>query len=181
MKNGLPLSERPELVTERLILRRPNDGDVDAIVSIVGNWEVARRLARIPHPYGPADARFFLERVVPAEWVWAVTLQGSDEMVGAIGLTPEEGMDTAELGYWLSPHHWGRGITTEAARAVVSFGFDTLGLSYVTSDYFEGNSPSGRVLEKLGFIESGRAMRPCLATGCDVPSVRMQLPNSLRD
>lgn len=178
MKNGPLLSERPELVTERLVLRRPNDGDVDAIVSIVGNWEVARRLARVPHPYGLADARFFLERVVPAEWVWAVTLQGSDELMGAIGLTPEEGMDTAELGYWLSPGHWGRGITTEAARAVVSFGFNTLGLPCVTSGYFEDNPPSGRVLEKLGFIESGRAMRPCLAVGGDVPSVRMQLPRS---
>ena len=178
MKDGLLLNERPELVTERLVLRRPNHGDVNAIVNIVGNWEVARRLARVPHPYGLTDAHFFLEQVVPAEWVWAITLQGSDELIGAIGLTPEEGMDTAELGYWLSSRHWGRRITTEAARAVVPFGFDTLGLPYITSGYFEDNPPSGRVLEKLGFIESGRAMRPCLAAGGDVPSVRMQLPRS---
>lgn len=48
MKDGLSLSQRPTLVTERLSLRRPCDDDVDAIVSIVGDWEVASRLARVP-------------------------------------------------------------------------------------------------------------------------------------
>ncbi len=98
MNTGLSLGNRPDLATERLSLRRPDDRDIDAIVDVVGNWEVARRLARVPHPYGPADARFFLDHVVPAEWVWAVTLRGADTLLGAIGLTPEEGADAAELG-----------------------------------------------------------------------------------
>ena len=175
MSNGLSLSERPDLATERLSLRRPNDDDADAIINVVGDWEVARRLARVPHPYGPADARFFLERIVPAEWVWAITLRGSDTLLGAIGLTPEEGADTAELGYWLSPAHWGQGIATEAARAVVSFGFESLGLPLLTSGYFEDNPASGQVLKKLAFVETGRVMRPCLAVGSHVPSIRMEL------
>ena len=176
MNGGPSLSERPELVTERLSLRRPGGSDVDAIVSIVGEWEVARRLARVPHPYGPADASFFLEQIVPVEWVWAITIRGADELVGAIGLTPEKGADTAELGYWLSPFHWTQGITTEAARAVVAFGFGMLGLPYLTSGYFNDNSASGRVLEKLGFIETGREIRMCLAAGAERLAIRMQLP-----
>jgi len=175
MNTDLSLSNRPDLATQRLFLRRPNDRDIDAIVGVVGNWEVARRLARVPHPYGPADARFFLDYVVPAEWVWAVTLRGSDTLLGAIGLTPEEGAEAAELGYWLSPAHWGSGITTEAARAVVAFGFERLGLPVITSGYFEDNPPSGRVLRKLGFVETGHVMRPCLAVGSEVPSIRMEL------
>lgn len=169
------LEHRPEIITERLLLRRPNEGDVGAIVSIVGDWDVARRLARVPHPYGHADAAFFLEQIVPSEWVWAITLQGSDTLVGAIGLTPEEDANTAELGYWLSPAHWGRGIATEAARSVVSYGFVTLGIPCITSGYFEENPGSGRVLEKLGFVETGRTQRPCLAAGNDLPSVEMRL------
>lgn len=175
MNANLALSKRPDLATDRLSLRRPNDSDVDAIVGVVGDWEIARRLARVPHPYGPADARFFLEHVVPAEWVWAMTLRGSEMLLGAIGLTPEKGAETAELGYWLSPAHWGSGITTEAARAVVTFGFERLGLPVLTSGYFEDNPASGRVLHKLGFVETGRVMRPCLAAGGDVPSIRMEL------
>lgn len=180
MKTDLSLSSRPDLATERLSLRRPNDCDVDAIVGVVGDWEVARRLARVPHPYGPADARFFLDYVVPSEWVWAVTLRGSDTLLGAIGLTPEEGVDAAELGYWLSPAHWGNGITTEAARAVVAFGFEKLGLPVLTSGYFEDNPPSGRVLRKLGFVETGRIMRPCLAAGGEVSSITMELVRPTR-
>lgn len=175
MHSSMPDMARPEIVTEKLLLRRPEERDIGPIVSIVGDWEVARRLARVPHPYGPADAVFFLEHIVPGEWVWAVTIHGSDELVGVVGLTPEEGDLTAELGYWLSRAHWGKGITTEAARAVVSHGFAMLGLRFITSGYFEENPASGRVLEKLGFVETGRVMRPCLAAGCDVPSVEMRL------
>lgn len=158
------------------MLRRPNDGDVDAVVNIVGDWEVARRLARVPHPYGPDDAQFFLDQIVPAEWVWAITPRGSGVLIGAVGLTPESDAETAELGYWLSPAQWGKGIVTEATRAVVIFGFKDLGLRYLTSGYFEDNPASGRVLSKLGFVETGRVMRSCLAAGREVPSVRMQLP-----
>lgn len=169
------LLDRPGIVTDRLSLRRPNEGDKDAIIDAVGDREVALRLARIPHPYGAAHAAFFLEQVVPAEWVWAITLGHDDTLIGAVGLTPEEGSETAELGYWLSRTHWGQGIATEAARAVVAYGFDTLALPYITSGYFEDNPSSGRVLAKLGFVETGRVMRPCLAAGADVPSVEMRL------
>lgn len=176
MTKNLPLYERPDLATKHLSLRRPNDGDVSAIVNIVGGWDVARRLARVPHPYGPDDAQFFLDQIVPAEWVWAITLRGSDVLIGAVGLTPEGDAETAELGYWLSPAHWGKGIATEAARAVILFGFQRLALPYFTSGYFEDNPASGQVLRKLGFVETGRVMRPCLAAGREVPSVRMKLP-----
>ena len=178
-QKGSILEQRPKMLTERLLLRRPSDGDVGPIASIVGDWEVARRLARVPHPYGAADAAFFLERVVPAEWVWAITLRGSDELVGAIGLTPQDGKNVAELGYWLSHAEWGRGIVTEAGRAVVSCGFDKLNLAYITSGHFEENPTSARVLEKLGFVEVGRAQRPCLAARTDVPSIEMRLLRSV--
>ncbi len=174
----MSLTERPDLFTERLLLRRPETGDVEAIVSIVGDWNVARRLARVPHPYGPEDARFFLDEVVPSEWVWAITLIGDNTLIGAVGLTPEEGKDSAELGYWLSPAHAGKGIATEAASRVVRFGFESLRLPFVTSGYFEDNPASGRVLRKLGFIETGPGERSSMAAGTTVPSVEMELPQS---
>jgi RimJ/RimL family protein N-acetyltransferase len=169
----LSLDNRADLDTPRLSLRRPAKRDIEAIVSIVGDRDVAHRLARVPHPYGPDDARFFLDQVVPAEWVWAITLRGENRLIGAVGLTPEK--DTAELGYWLSPAHWGRGIATEAAQAVVGFGFERLGLARLTSGYFENNPASGRVLAKLGFVETDRVLRSCMAVGGNMPSVRMVL------
>jgi [ribosomal protein S5]-alanine N-acetyltransferase len=175
MAASLTLADRPRLTTERLVLRRPDAGDIDAIVAIVGDWDVASRLARVPHPYGLADARFFLEQVVPIEWVWAITTDDSDVLTGVVGLTPEDGTDGAELGYWLAKPHWGRGLMTEAAGAVLSFGFDSLHLSRITSGYLEENFASGRVLEKLGFLRTGSVLQPSLALGADVPVTKVAL------
>jgi RimJ/RimL family protein N-acetyltransferase len=50
------------LFTERLHLRCPVEADAAAIIAIVGDWEVARRLGRVPHPYTPEDFRFFMEQ-----------------------------------------------------------------------------------------------------------------------
>lgn len=169
-------SDRPVLVTERLVLRRPALGDVEAIVAGVGDREVAIRLSRIPHPYGIADARFFLDKVVPHEWCWAIALAGDDTLIGVVGLTPGAAPGAAELGYWLSRAHWGRGLATEAAAAVLAHGIATLGFTSIVSGHFAGNPASGRVLEKLGFVATGRGMRPCLALGHDVPSTEMRLP-----
>ena len=171
--------DRPVLETERLLLRRPNAGDISAIIAIAGDWEVARRLARVPHPYGDKDARFFLDIIVPSEWVWAITLQKAGGLVGMVGLTPEAGHDTAELGYYVDRRHWGIGIATEAAKSVMDYSVRVLGLRCLTSGYFLDNPLSGRVLSKLGFVEVGRGERPCLAAGTTVPSVEMRLEASL--
>ena len=167
--------ERPTLKSERLLLRRPDVGDIGSIMAIVGDWEVVRRLARVPHPYRETDAHFFLNTVVPNEWVWAITLRESREMVGMVGLTPEADPDTVELGYYVAHGHWGKGIATEAAGLVVHHGIHSLGLRRIRSGHFVDNPASGRVLSKLGFIEIGRSERPCLAIGSTQPSVEVHL------
>jgi [ribosomal protein S5]-alanine N-acetyltransferase len=171
--------DRPELETERLLLRRPHTGDIGSIIDIAGDWEVARRLARVPHPYGEKDAQFFLDIIVPNEWVWAIIWQRSGALVGMIGLAPQADRDAAELSYYLDRRHWGVGIATEAAKAVVDYAISLLGLRYLTSGYFVDNPLSGRVLSKLGFVEIGRAERPCLAAGSTVPSIETRLEVSL--
>jgi RimJ/RimL family protein N-acetyltransferase len=167
--------DRPVLETQRLLLRRPDARDIASIVAIVGDWEVARRLARVPHPYGETDAQFFLDVIVPNEWVWAITWRVSGELVGMVGLTPEAGQDAAELGYYVDRRYWGIGIATEAAKSVLDYGIHVLGLRRLTSGYFLDNPSSGRVLSKLGFVEVGRAERSCLATGSIESSVEMRL------
>jgi RimJ/RimL family protein N-acetyltransferase len=117
--NSQRITDRPLLETERLLLRRPDDGDTGSIMAIAGDREIARRLARMPHPYDQKDARFFLDEIVPNEWVWAITLRASGTLVGMVGLSPDADQDMAELGYYVDRRHWGLGIATEAARSVV--------------------------------------------------------------
>jgi [ribosomal protein S5]-alanine N-acetyltransferase len=173
------LTARPIFHTQRLILRTPAEQDIPALIEIVGDWEVASRLARIPHPYTVEHARYFLEEVVPHELVWSIIDLESGEMAGAIGLAPyAQVADTVELGYYLGRSHWGRGIATEAGSCVAAFGAGLVGQQRLKSGYFADNPSSGRVLEKLGFVQLGMSERHCLTTDELKPSIEMGYPET---
>lgn len=168
-------ADAPMLETPRLRLRQPAERDIPAIIAIAGDWEVARRLARMPHPYTLADARFFLDRVVTSESTWAITV--ADAMIGCVGLAPlPDG--SRELGYYVGRPWWGRGYASEAAGAIVAHAFGTLGLDIVHSGHFADNPASGRVLTKIGFEVTGTGERPNMAAGRPMPSVEMRLTRS---
>lgn len=164
------------LRTARLILRPPVDDDIAAIVAIAGDFEIASRVARVPYPYTENDARFFLDAIVPPDCVWAVTTGDPLAMIGMIGLHLDRGAGRAELGYYFARDRWGRGYATEAAGAVAAYGIGLLGPGTLTAGYFIDNPASGRVLAKIGFIETGPEMNECLATGAARPCMRMVLP-----
>jgi RimJ/RimL family protein N-acetyltransferase len=75
--------------------------------------------------------------------------------VGAVGLTIVKVHAFAELGYWVAVPYWNRGYCTEAARAVVTFGFDVLGLHRIQARHLTRNPPSGRVMQKIGMRQEG--------------------------
>ena len=136
---------------------------------------MARRLGRVPHPYTREDLCFFMEQVIPREPTWALMLRASQELVGIMGLAPQPGGQSAELGYYLAPRYWGQGLATEAGQVVVRWGFQVLGITRMTSGYHIDNPASGRVLAKLGFKPAGQVSRPCLAEGRDKPSFEVEL------
>lgn len=174
------LSSKPLLFTTRLILRSPNERDIAAIIKIAGDWEVARRLAGVPHPYDEADAEFFLDTIVPASMVWMITERSSEKVVGVVGLTLQEPASKVVLfGYYVARDHWGRGIATEAGSVVLAYGIGLVGETALASSFFVDNPASGRVLEKLGFVRSGAFEQYCLATDELKPSVKMLLVGGL--
>ena len=87
----------------------------------------------------------------------AITLRGSQGLIGSCGIRRKLGNDSeAELGYELAPEYWGQGYATEAARAMVDFGFRELGLHRVSSLCIAENTASARVLERVGLRLEGR-------------------------
>lgn len=87
---------------------------------------------------------------------WSFTIFLGDEVVGNISLMGYEALaDLAEIGYWLRSDLAGRGFMTEAARAVVDFGFDEVGCHRLELRAAEVNPGSIRVAEKLGFVREG--------------------------
>lgn len=176
------LSSRPTLYTTRLILRRPTEEDIPAIIDIAGDWEVASRLARVPHPYNEADAKFFLNMIVPASLIWAITERTSGQVVGIIGLTWEEQTsESVQFGYYVARDRWGLGIATEAGSVVLAYGLGLLGEARLASSFFIDNPASGRVLEKLGFRSDGETEQSCLAAGVSKPSIKMILVDGMEN
>lgn len=86
---------------------------------------------------------------------FAVTSRESGELVGCMGMGIRKQFGHAEIGYWVGVPFWGRGYATEAGKAIVEFGFETLGLHRIYASHLAGNEASGRVQEKIGMKYEG--------------------------
>lgn len=144
--------------SERLFLRPAWPEDAHELHAVIGDERVVSNLTSVPWPYGLDDAREFVARAHdrrhPALLITMPSARGS-RIVGGIGL--REGLECSELGYWLSPEVWGRGLATEAARAILRLAH-TLGHREVVAYHFNDDPASGRVLSKLGFQPTGRVV-----------------------
>jgi RimJ/RimL family protein N-acetyltransferase len=151
-------------VTERLLLRPGWAEDAAALARAIGDAAVARNLARVPHPYGVADAEAFLS--LPHDPVrprFLICRRDDGAVIGGVGL--HDGL-VPELGYWIAQAEWGRGYATEAARAVVELADMSLRLPRLVASHAIDNPASGRVLAKLGFSPTGRVAKlPSLGRG----------------
>jgi ribosomal-protein-alanine N-acetyltransferase len=144
--------------TARLTLRSYTSADIPDLVRLAGALEVAATTLRIPHPYTEQDGIDFIAtyagQTVP-ETRFAITCTADGQLCGGIGLRMDEAHQHAELGYWLGVPHWGQGYATEAARAMITYGFETLGLHRIYASLFPENVASSRVLEKIGMRREG--------------------------
>jgi RimJ/RimL family protein N-acetyltransferase len=87
----------------------------------------------------------------------AVTLLDSDTPIGSAGIRRKDANEfEADIGYELAVEHWGDGYATEAAQAIVNYGFKALGLSRISAWCLTENVRSSHVLEKLGMRLEGR-------------------------
>ncbi|MGH9678601.1 MAG: GNAT family N-acetyltransferase [Candidatus Acidiferrales bacterium] len=151
-----------EIITARLLLRSLEIEDIPAIVRQAGDREISSMTLNIPHPYREQDARDFLSRASEEfrsglSVSFAICISPGGELCGGVGLNIAAAHRRAELGYWIGVSHWGKGYATEAAAAVVTFGFETLHLHRIYAHHFAGNAASGRVLEKIGMRHEGRS------------------------
>jgi len=154
------------LESERLILRAPKPSDIAAMTVWLGDYNVAKNTAQVPHPYNEADAEAFVAGTSPRRggrhYTFSILRRTDGLFIGGCGLHEDEpGEDQAmfEFGYWLGVPFWGCGYGTEAARRLVQFAFEMLQQTKVHAGWFHDNPVSGRVLAKLGAVHNGSRMR----------------------
>ncbi len=154
------MTTQPTLETPRLILRPFREEDIPEIVRLLQDPDIHRTTLNIPYPYGRAEARAWL-KLQRQEFeqgrghTFAIVRKEDDRLVGAIDIRPDQRHRKAEMGYWIGKPYWGRGYATEAARAILRYGFETLGMNRIYATHFAENPASGRVMQKIGMSQEG--------------------------
>jgi [ribosomal protein S5]-alanine N-acetyltransferase len=164
------MKSRSTLTTGRLSLRAFGNGDAPSVSRLADDIEISRNTLKIPHPYTEADARLWLsiqreQLRTGSGAVFAITKKDDGLLIGACGMELFPDHKRGELGYWLGRDYWGNGFATEAAGAVVGWGFERLGLARVSAARFSDNPASGRVLEKIGMTHEGMLRRHAFRGG----------------
>lgn len=163
---------QPILKTERLLLRPFVMADAPALRRIMNNEAVASTMRSMVLPYTEEMARQWLST---QDEIWntqAAAVYGicwnppeSDGqapqdrsnplLIGGIGVEICREDDKGEIGFWIEQSHWGKGVATEAASALMKFGFQKLRLNKIVAYHMVRNPASGRVMEKLGMRKEG--------------------------
>ena len=148
--------------TERLVIRRFKPEDAYDVYMCCNDFEVAKTTLGIPWPYTKEMAEGWIAKLGPREeegssYEFAICLkENPDKIVGCIALTDvHPRAKRAEMGYWVARNYWRQGIATEAAKGMINFGFDKLGLHSIVARYFDINPASGRVMQKCGMTYVG--------------------------
>lgn len=155
------------LQTARLRLRPLTLADEAGVLAGLNDPEIASWLATTPFPYPAEDYRRYVATAPEGE---TFAIHDADGFAGLMG-------GGAELGFWIARRAQGRGYATEAGfgllQAVLEFFAGP-----VTAGYFVGNTASARVLDKLGFVETGRSPKFCRPLGQDMDHVDLVLTRS---
>ena len=167
-----------EFKSERFLMRPPEAKDARQIACCVNDIEMARNLARLPHPYAPKDALSWIEyaekaRAQGSEYAFVIT-HAEAGVIGSVGFNRTRGA-AWEIGYWVDKAVQRKGVATEAAQALLNWGEQTFGVTQFVAGHFQDNPASGRVLEKLGFERVGEKPLFSLARGGKAPAWRYSL------
>ena len=160
-----------KIETPRLLLREFSPGDLDQVNEYASDPEVLKYVLWGPHSREEtlafigrtADAR----KVDPrADFDLAVVLKDGERLIGGCGISVSSFESRrAGIGYVLNRRFWGQGFATEAAEAVLGFGFDSLKMHRIFATCDAENRRSARVLEKIGMRYEGRLRDECRKKG----------------
>lgn len=139
-------------MTQSYTLRQWQKGDEESLTKNANNYNIWRNLKDIfPHPYTIEEAHGWVNIAQNSPESFAIVVD--NEAVGGIGILLKDDIyrKNAEIGYWLSEAHWGKGIISSAISEIVEYAFKNYDIHRIYAGVFEYNLASMRVLEKAGF------------------------------
>ncbi|MCI1936404.1 MAG: GNAT family N-acetyltransferase [Bifidobacteriaceae bacterium] len=161
------------LETDRLILRpwrTDNEREARVLFKYASDPGIGPLAGWPPHTSVAGSARD-IKNILSADESYAITLKGVDEPIGSISLKPIDGHVTSaitgdpgiseqysplltsakEVGYWVGRPFWGKGLATEALKALISHAFLDLRIAHLWGVHYDDNAASAAVMQKCGF------------------------------
>ncbi|GAA0780294.1 N-acetyltransferase [Roseibium denhamense] len=165
--------------TDRLVLRIPRLSDLETCARLLGDYEVAKMLARVAYPYDMEAGKAYLAnavknwgdvRIAP-ELAFHIDREG--EMIGCIGFKKLQ--ETPELGYWLGRPFWGMGYMHEALPAAINWVFENTSHDLIAAEAMTENPASLKVMDRIGFRTVGEVGCASAAREATLPAIRKEL------
>lgn len=161
-----------EILTERLLLRRPRMDDLDAMFEIMSDPLAMRYWSTLPHASKEVTGPW-LERMIARTEAGGedFIIEHEGRVIGDVGAGR-----LPDFGFIIHPDYWGRGFATEASLACIAHIFRNAAATELRADVDPRNVASLRVLARLGFVETGRAERTFLLGDEWCDSIYLALP-----
>jgi RimJ/RimL family protein N-acetyltransferase len=160
----------PVLETGRLRLRRFELADAPAVQQLLNDPEVTGTLMDKTLPFSLDDAQAMIASShegfeTGRAYVFALVRKLNDDLVGYGDIEVRPDHKRGEIAYWIGRPYWWQGYATEAAKCLVQFGFETLGLNRIYAYVLKRNEASARVLQKAGLVYEGTQRQSALKDG----------------
>ncbi len=158
MNSAFNINEKT-IETDRLLLRAFRQTDLDDLYEYASVDGVGE-MAGWKHHESKEESQEILNMFIEQDKVFAIIDKGSGKVIGSLGvelygmedkLTEFNNYQGREIGYVLSREHWGKGLASEAVKAVIGYLFNELNLDFLICGYYNFNVQSKRVQEKCGF------------------------------
>ncbi|UTR14806.1 GNAT family N-acetyltransferase [Salipaludibacillus sp. LMS25] len=163
-------ADLPTLTTDRLKLRKITLEDTEDMFHYASDEEISRYVTWDTHPSLKETKAFIDHILIKYEnnelAPWGIVLKKTNNLIGTIDFVNWSTTHrVAEIAYALSRQHWGDGLMTEAAEAVVKFGFQSMDLIRIEAKCFDINRGSARVMEKVGMRYEGTMRQAMIVKG----------------
>ena len=149
-------------------VRSYRPSDAESLAFQANNKKIWLNLRDLfPHPYTVEHADNFIQRVINSSTETNFAICVGENAVGGIGYKLHTDVEriSAEIGYWLGETYWGRGIATEALKAITEYAIKNHELKRIFAVPYETNNASHRVLEKAGYVFEGRMRKSAIKDG----------------
>lgn len=146
------------LSTARLIMRPLLIGDLNDVFDYSCTPNVGPNAGWKPHESKAETLEIMNAIFLDQDTVWGIELKETGKIIGSIGLINDKKRENDRvkmIGYAIGEAYWGQGYMTEAAGAVIKFGFEELGLAAISAYCFPFNQRSGNILKKSNFAYEG--------------------------